>query len=962
MTSITTRLTVTEHSMPGNVRSQLHLRAPFTPDRVARVVPRDAWPLAEAYVRAVGSLYGLTRDDVRSDRVVSIYDMSAIDPADGWPHLRRAERRCFARTTTPVFQQVQAGVPVWGAFLAVQIQHADVPHVVSSQQSLRFLNDGRLGVDLERPSSGESFGPGQEAFAIFEWMLRARTGLRLVNAGRPREQIFIYRYDERSRLGLMEANTFGLRHADLGLPRQHRDRFVTEVVARSQGNGDAGLWWRALIDLETGAALYLRALAAPVSPQVLLFGADPVTLDGAAHALTFGPGNWDAELDRYRGQLASIDVPSDETVMKSEFVEVVEIAPPPLRPPDVTGAGALESPDRYLPYVRGDYFARATAVYHLDRCVRTLESIGVNVAEFFTPAAENGTNPPARPGLPIRVDPCVESIAGINMATNAMTLGNASGVEGICIGELAVDAGVTAATDPRLVWHEFGHVLLFARDPRSNGRLPFAHGIGDALAAIHFDPDSAVRGDGALRGLCFPWFRDYRPHRIGRRHDWRFDELQGMIWSRLDRESRSEYQREEVLSSALFRVYRAAGGDSTSAVRRRLASNYVLFLIVQAIGAAKIEALNGPHELRDLLVAADAGIDRGAFEDIPRGALEKVIEWAFEEQGLDAWQDDTGLWRRMAPPVDVFIDPAPQLDQDDGFWPGYPASELFWESAAIRNRLRPDGGVDHEAPRKGCNNFLHVRIRNRGRLSVPPPSVSLHYQRALLAPVWHGRNTSDDERRCWRPAAPARELLSMPADSAAFQEAVFVWRPDTSGPWSFLAAVSATQGDDADHCSLETSELDDRSAIAARNRVFWALVPHDNNLAVRSITPAAGGAGARALLASIDPDLLLSNPYSHRACALRVRVELPEFLSGRGWRASVEPSEPITLPPGGDSNVQLQITPGADFTPSDVPLTASERRLRIISADVSHDPADIHGIVLGGVTYEIDRHLSSPAE
>jgi hypothetical protein len=109
------------------------------------------------------------------------------------------------------------------------------------------------------------------------------------------------------------------------------------------------------------------------------------------------------------------------------------------------------------------------------------------------------------------------------------------------------------------------------------------------------------------------------------------------------------------------------------------------------------------------------------------------------------------------------------------------------------------------------------------------------------------------------------------------------------------------------HCSLETSDVDDRSAIAARDRVFWALVPHDNNLAVRSIAPAAGGAGARALLASIDPDLLLSNPYSHRACALRVRVELPEFLSGRGWRASAEPSEPITLPPGGDSNVQLEI-------------------------------------------------------
>jgi hypothetical protein len=203
MMSSMTRSASTERTTGRDIRRLFHLRSPFTLNRTSPVAPNDAWPLADAYVRAVSGLYGLTRDDVRSDRVVSIYDMSGIDPADGWPHLRRAEHRRLARTTTAVFQQVQFGIPVWGAFLAVQIQDADVPHVVSSQQSLRFLNDGRLGLDLEPPSGGESFGPGQEAFAIFEWMLRARTGLRLVNASRPRDQIFIYRYDERSRLGLM---------------------------------------------------------------------------------------------------------------------------------------------------------------------------------------------------------------------------------------------------------------------------------------------------------------------------------------------------------------------------------------------------------------------------------------------------------------------------------------------------------------------------------------------------------------------------------------------------------------------------------------------------------------------------------------------------------------------------------------------------------------------------------------
>jgi tetratricopeptide (TPR) repeat protein len=98
-----------------------------------------------------------------------------------------------------------------------------------------------------------------------------------------------------------------------------RDRARSPVRV---GPRDAGLWWRALIDLETGAALYLRALAAHVSPQILLFRADPVTLHGAAHALTFGPGNWDTELDRYREQLTATDVAADDAIMSSEFVKV----------------------------------------------------------------------------------------------------------------------------------------------------------------------------------------------------------------------------------------------------------------------------------------------------------------------------------------------------------------------------------------------------------------------------------------------------------------------------------------------------------------------------------------------------------------------------------------------------------------------------------------------------------------
>ena len=149
-----------------------------------------------------------------------------------------------------------------------------------------------------------------------------------------------------------------------------------------------------------------------------------------------------------------------------------------------------------------------------------------------------------------------------------------------------------------------------------------------------------------------------------------------------------------------------------------------------------------------------------------------------------------------------------------------------------------------------------------------------------------------------------------------------------------------------------------RSAREAVPSGRWP--PYDNNLGVRSIAPAAG-LGDNAFVASINPDLSLSNPYSHRPCSVRVGVDVPEFLRRLGWRASVEPtSGPITLPPGGDCKLKLRITTGQNSLASDVRLSAAERRLRILCADVLHDPTDIHGIILGGVTYEVDRDLSSP--
>ena len=166
------------------------------------------------------------------------------------------------------------------------------------------------------------------------------------------------------------------------------------------------------------------------------------------------------------------------------------------------------------------------------------------------------------------------------------------------------------ASDPRWCWHEYCHVLLAAAVGDLEFR--FAHSAGDAIAAIVSDPDSelaydrsgALSNDGPWRGVTFPWVF------IPRRHDRRVQD--GWGWTGpMNRpevyfvvpglSDKRGYWTEQILSSALFRLYRAIGGDSeilgggglrkAAKTERGRAADYVVYLIMRAIeslGAASV--------------------------------------------------------------------------------------------------------------------------------------------------------------------------------------------------------------------------------------------------------------------------------------------------------------------------------------------------------------------------------------
>ena len=98
-----------------------------------------------------------------------------------------------------------------------------------------------------------------------------------------------------------------------------------------------------------------------------------------------------------------------------------------------------------------------------------------------------------------------------------------------------------------------------------------------------------------------------------------------------------------------------------------------------------------------------------ASEGHTGGAYGKVIRWAFEKQGLyQPAGAPTPVTIEGAPPaVDVYID-----DGRDG---EYEYQPVHWDTAAVWNRVNPDGQPGHQEP-AGTTNYAYVKIKNRGTL------------------------------------------------------------------------------------------------------------------------------------------------------------------------------------------------------------------------------------------------------
>jgi len=409
------------------------------------------------------------------------------------------------------------------------------------------------------------------------------------------------------------------------------------------------------------------------------------------------------------------------------------------------------------------------------------------------------------------------------------------------------------AADPRWSWHEYSHVLLAASS--SALELRFVHSAGDALAAILWDPPSALAGDPppvtgppppppptgpeGLRMATFPWVY------LNRRHD--RSVYAGWSWcgtyhrpygfsSGGGLRRRKGYKSEQILSTSLFRVYRVLGGDTikgamgSGLITRWAAADYTAYLIMRAL--AWVGPITGvPPETPDQLVSALTDADVGTTTwQVPQrvpssppkvrsgGCAYKVVRWAFEAQGLYATTDplavvdDPGI----PPDVDIFIDNGRPDSEGASPRGGYMPVSLDWG-------LPPDGSrwlATHDALNVVSGTQVFVKVRNRGQSSA----------NGVFVQVWYATwPTTQPDPPPWGSGAwmklGTKGPTTVPAGGVAVQFGPFTTLPTTPPGDRLLIFAEAT-------CPADRANSDTATALpcSAQPTSIVDLVVGDNNL------------------------------------------------------------------------------------------------------------------------------------
>jgi hypothetical protein len=770
----------------GTVRQLSHAQRPYRPAPVELLAmgaaPLTPRALAEQYLRDAAPVFGFTPAET-----ANFSAETAPSATNAGVELRFKEEKAVGNGVTVSYDQTVYGLPIWDAGVAVRID-GKAMGVTSAHNAAHYA------VQAQRPGAGAAYLP----HVMDVDKVRGLLGLKptdpalTINGTRA----LVYRYRPADRFDpQIEAHqnpdestgmagpsavafpTFPLPPVPATIQEAHY--VVTEVLFSYPFPGWGPLNWRAFVEPDTGAVLYLRALVSCALGAVFL--TDPISRTGVLHSAATPVTVLDPIRDTV--SLLGLQTPNpagSPQELRGEYVRLVDLETPG------TSLPSEPTPHQFLYSCSTENFAACSAYHHSDGVFRLIQGMGIDVNTYF-----NNTD------FPVPVDPHVlfRDQFGNPAPVNAAAPGNANGngLERLVFGLARPSSTFGISADVRVVLHEFGHAVLW--DHVSSPNFGFAHSPGDSLAAILHAPNSKAPDPGET----FPFMKESAG--LSRRHDRKVADGWGWFGSRWN----TQYGGEQVLSTTMFRVYEAAGGASTDQAEREFASRYVAYLILKGVSLLSFTTPE-PDVYVDALTDADA--TNGLFEGHPGGAFSKVLRWSFEKQGLYQPPGTTfPITKPGTPPeVDVYID-----DGRGGEYLPYLAD--FRGNAEIWNRSAADSQTVNQAPVVGVESFAYVRVRNRGVQPATGVVVRGFQSRTPQAAVW----PTD-----WKPLAPT--TISLPAaisPGGAVVVGPFPWTPQAAGD-SLLFGVSAA----GDRSNLETV-----TAGPIRNA---RIVPLDNNIAQRA--------------------------------------------------------------------------------------------------------------------------------
>jgi zinc metalloprotease ZmpB len=918
-----------------------------------------------SYIEQISSILRVSMEQM-SNLAVRV---SYLDPEEKDTEYRLSDEKQFFDTTTFGFYQTYLNVPVWQAGISVTVKHA--PYRVISA-----TNTSQEGFDAKLPSKNAierykkmfalaSVGTHKREIGFVEdkedetadfirglikrgELQKSSTDSRRKrndDARMIRGRFYVYRYDEKNRLppGIESSKVTsrrrqkedsaspmfpGERSPILPLPpvdkriEDGKYYLVSEITFSFTTQEFGHLNWQALVEVETDSVLFLRALVA--SAHGWVFKHDPISVTGDAKLL---PSSTNAVLNGHtpplktRERLSNVFVPAPGgtgiEVLVGSRISVAHVEGPDISSP-IVPIGIDFNYD-----VRTNDFAAVNCYYHNDRFFALVESLGFSISSYF-----NGTKFPIKCDHRGITDP--KDCPGGN-CVNAHCNGNGTGGIDHCCYALA-DTGDTAnpigiASDWRVILHELGgHGVLYEHVNSAN--FGFSHSAGDSIAVIMSDPESQAPD----RFVLAPFVP------VARRHD--RDVAAGWAWGGTEdiippgatdeQKIRIGYQREQILSTTLFRVYRSIGGDHPDIGRKRFAARMMTYLILRAIGG--LTQFTNPGSALDFcnkLLEVDKG--NWTTEGMFGGAYNKVIRWSFEKQGLFQAPGSTALVSKpgQPPQFDVYI--------DDGRRGEYQFQSVHWKTTTIWNRRIADGDSLHQEPAFGIPNYAYVKIKNRGTQTAKNVKVRAYHTRPGAGLLW----PKDFE------ALSTAEIsvgTLAPNNTAERTVGPFKWTPSTNayGHDCMLMIVS---------CDDDPGNTD--NFTLAEVIPDWRLVPNDNNIGQRNVVHAPGGSGIRGLMKALDNvSLWIGNP-NFKTAIMELRIKLPELLALNNWRISIKDlsDNKFELEPGKKKEVFLELHPGAEFEKGDIERSEDRDIDVLVYAD---------GMLIGGMTYRLDPDLEEP--